>query len=142
MKAVAERSTTCTYPECRRGFVRSLGAGCAALAALLLMCAGEARAQIADVDHWSATLTRANFVGGSGYNHHGMNMYGTLTSSTFTYVGVTYTVSVLAVATDPQVTLVTTPSILPDDTGLKLRIPTFRGTASGNCPVGERWTLR
>ena len=119
-----------------RGFVLSVGAVCVPAAALLV-CAGEARAQTDDVEHWSATLTRGAFIGGSGYNHWDFNTYGSLTSTTFTHADVSYTVLLLSVATAAggELEFSTDPS-LPLDADLSVRIPTFRTASTTECPVG------
>ena len=120
-----------------RGFVLSVGAVCVPAAAFLA-CAGEARAQTEDVEHWSATLTRGHSSDVNGYNGINPNStIGSLAPSTFTYADVSYSVDVLFAATynNGELKFRSHP-LLPTDTGLKLRVPTFRVTASGSCPAG------
>ena len=107
--------------------------------AAVLLAGGEAGAQ--DVEHWSATLTRAEGVGGADgrYGYVATTETGpggTLDPSTFTYAGVSYTVNRLYVGTTGPTAVFETSPALPNDTDLVLELPTFRPAASGSCLVG------
>ena len=119
--------------------------------AAALLGGGEAHAQ-SDTEHWSATLTRAQFAvtaagissdSDYGYSAAGTTSggdayaaIGTLAPSTFTYESISYTVQRLYVSTDSNSAIFQTSPALPNDAGLKLRLPTFRTSASGTCSVG------
>ena len=134
-------------PVVRRGLARS--AVLLALTAAVLLGGGEAHAQT-DEEHWSATLTRAaqaSYPDGSvsdsnfGYSEadtvegFAIAAAGTLNPSTFTYGSVSYTVQRLYVSTSEDAIFQTSPA-LPNDAGLRLRLPTFLTTASGTCTAG------
>ena len=107
--------------------------------AAVLLAGGEAGAQ--DVEHWSATLTRAEGVGGSDGRYGYVattesDPGGTLDPSTFTYAGVSYTVNRLYVSTGGVTAVFETSPALPNNADLVLRLPTFRTVANGPCLVG------
>ena len=115
-------------PVARRGLARS--AVLLALTAAVLLGGVEAHAQT-DVEHWSATLTRApeaSYPDGSvsdanfGYSEadtvegFAIAAAGTLNPSTFTYGSVSYTVQRLWVSTSEDAIFQTSPA-LPNDAG-------------------------
>ena len=109
-----------------------------ALVAALALLGAATPAFAQETEHWSATLTRGDTVGGSG-RHHGYvrtgltGAGGTLSPSTITYDSVDYTVNRLYVSTDDFVVFQTTPALPTED--LVLRIPTLKRTATTECPA-------